>query len=81
MLGLMTRVALRHTGRPLVVPRLLHAAGASLFVAATVRLAASLHGPDARLMALAALLWAAAFAAYAWQFAAALVAPSRPRAR
>ena len=79
MLGLMTRVALRHTGRPLVVPPLLHAAGASLFVAAAVRLAATLHGPDARLVALAALLWAAAFAAYVLQFAAALLAPSRPR--
>ena len=81
MLGLMTRVALRHTGRPLVVPRLLYAAGASLFVAAAARLAATLHGADARLVALAALLWAAAFAAYALQFAAALIAPSRPRAR
>lgn len=81
MLGLMTRVALRHTGRALAVPPLLHAAGASLFAAAALRLAATLDAPDARLVALAALLWAAAFVAYGVQFAAALIAPSRPRGR
>jgi uncharacterized protein involved in response to NO len=79
MLSLMTRVALRHTGRALDVPPLLIAAGALVVAAATLRLAAAVHGLAPQLVALAALLWAAAFAAYLVQFGAVLLAPSLPR--
>lgn len=79
MLSLMTRVSLRHTGRALVVPPLLRVAGVLVFAAAALRLAATVHGLDAWVVALAALLWAAAFVAYLVQFGSVLVAPSRPR--
>ena len=79
MLGLMTRVSVRHTGRPLRVPALLRAAAGLMFTAAALRLAATVHGLDPWTVALAALLWAAAFVAYLLQFAAVLVAPSLPR--
>ncbi len=81
MLSLMTRVALRHTGRALVVPPLLLAAGVLVFVAAVLRLAATMHGLPPQVVALAALLWAAAFVAYLVQFGSVLVEPSLPRER
>lgn len=79
VLGLMTRVSLRHTGRPLDVPGALLAAGALMFAAALIRLAATVHGLGDRAVALAALLWAAAFALYFVRFAAMLLQPSLPR--
>ena len=81
MLSLMTRVALRHTGRALAVPPLLLVAGALVIAAAALRLAATVHGLPPQMVALAALLWAAAFVAYLLQFGAVLVAPSLPRER
>lgn len=79
MLGLMTRVALRHTGRALIVPRSLGLAYGAMLVAVPIRLAADMHGLGAWLAALAALLWAAAFAAFFVRFARTLLAPSLPR--
>lgn len=79
MLGLMTRVSLRHTGRALVVPPLLRAAAVAVFVAALLRLAATVHGLGPAVVTAAALLWAAAFVAYLLRFAAVLVAPSLAR--
>ncbi|GAB3760624.1 NnrS family protein [Ramlibacter monticola] len=79
MLGLMTRVALRHTGRPLVVPVPMRFAYAAMFAAVPVRLAAEIHAlPVAFLVA--ALLWVGAFAVFLLLFARALLAPSLPRA-
>jgi uncharacterized protein involved in response to NO len=80
MLGLMTRVALRHTGRALAAPPLLRAAAVAMFLAAALRLAATVHDLGAWAVAGAALLWAAAFVAYLWRLGAVLVAPSLPRA-
>ena len=80
MLGLMTRVVLRHTGRPLRVPRPMLAAWAMMFAAALLRLAATVHGLGHWAVAVAALLWTAPFAIYLWLFARMLVAPSLPRA-
>jgi uncharacterized protein involved in response to NO len=80
MLSLMTRVSLRHTGRALVVPRLMRAAAWVMFTAAALRLAATVHGLGPQVVALAALLWAAAFVAYLMCFGAVLAAPSLPRA-
>jgi uncharacterized protein involved in response to NO len=78
MIGLMVRVGLRHTGRPLVVPRMLQAAGALMLAAAFARLAVGVHGLGTGVMLVAALAWLAAFAIYLLYFAPILVAPSRP---
>jgi uncharacterized protein involved in response to NO len=80
MLGLMTRVVLRHTGRPLVVPGSLRLAYSILFAAVPIRLAADMPGPWAAWLALmAALLWAGAFSIYFVVFARTLITPSLPR--
>ncbi|MCM2287586.1 MAG: NnrS family protein [Sulfuritalea sp.] len=79
MLGLMTRVSLRHTGRPLVVPRAMLLAYALMFVAALLRLAAGVHGLGNAVIGASALLWAASFALYFMVFARNLVTSSLPR--
>jgi len=80
MLGLMTRVSLRHTGRALMAPRLLRAAAAAMFAAGALRVAAALFGLAPLAVALALGLWATAFVAYLVRFGAVLIAPSLPRA-
>jgi len=80
MLGLMTRVSLRHTGRPLVVPRAMLFAYGALFLAALLRVVAGVGAPDTALIGLATLLWAGAFVIYLLHFAPVLLAPSLPRA-
>jgi uncharacterized protein involved in response to NO len=77
MLGLMTRVSLRHTGRPLGAT--LRAAAVVLFAAAALRLAASVQSLGPWAVTAAAVLWAGAFVAYVARFGAVLVAPSMPR--
>ena len=79
MLGLMTRVSLRHTGRPLVVPRAMLAAYVLMFIAALLRLAAAVNGPGNGIVALAAGLWATSFALYLMVFWKMLTTPSSPR--
>ncbi len=79
MLGLMTRVVLRHTGRPLRVAPSIVVAGAAMFAAALLRLAASVHGLGNGAVAAAALLWALALAIWFLRFAPMLLAPSLPR--
>lgn len=79
MIALMSRVSLRHTGRALVMPAAMQVAGAMLFIAAALRLAAAVHGLAPWVIVLSGLLWAAAFALYFMRFAPVLVAPSLPR--
>ena len=79
MLGLMTRVSLRHTGRPLVVPAAMRLAYWMMFAAALLRLAATVHGLGAWAVALSAVLWGLTFVLYFNQFGAALLRPSLPR--
>jgi uncharacterized protein involved in response to NO len=79
MLSLMTRVALRHTGRPLVVPRAVVAAYALIQVAAALRVGAALAGGGEALIVAAGLAWIASFALYLASFGAILVSPSLPR--
>ncbi len=79
MLGLMTRVSLRHTGRPLVVPLAMRSAYVLMFIAALLRLAATVLGLGSGVVALAAGFWAAAFMLYFIVFWKALVTPSAPR--
>lgn len=79
MLGLMTRVVLRHTGRPVVMPRAIVVAAAAMLAAALLRLAASVHALGNTVVALAALLWTLAFVIWFVRFAPMLLAPSLPR--
>jgi uncharacterized protein involved in response to NO len=79
MLGLMTRVSLRHTGRPLVVPASMKLACGMMFAAALLRLAATVHGLGDWAIALAAVLWGLTFALYFVRFGAILLRPSLPR--
>ncbi|MCO5099996.1 MAG: NnrS family protein [Burkholderiaceae bacterium] len=79
MIGLMTRVVLRHTGRALVVSPVIVAAAAGMFAAALLRLAASVHRWGNVPVALSALLWALAFSAWLVRCAPMLLAPSLPR--
>lgn len=79
MLGLMTRVALRHTGRPLVVGSAIVVAYGLVQAAALLRVAASLAGAGAFWFALSGALWEASFVIYLACFGRILVAPSLPR--
>jgi uncharacterized protein involved in response to NO len=79
MLGLMNRVVLRHTGRPLEVSVPMRIAYLSMFAAAVLRVAAAVFGLGAWAMAVAAILWAAPFVIYLLQYGALLVQPSLPR--
>lgn len=79
MLGLMTRVSLRHTGRPLVVPAAMKLAYGMMFAAALVRLAATVHGLGEWAVALAAVLWGLTFALALASFAPMLIRPSLPQ--
>jgi uncharacterized protein involved in response to NO len=80
MLGLMTRVSLRHTGRPPLVPRAMLVAYGAMFLAAVLRVTAGVGAQHTALIGLATLLWAAAFMLYFMHFAAILLSPSLPRA-
>jgi uncharacterized protein involved in response to NO len=80
MLGLMTRVSLRHTGRPPVVPRAMLVTYGAMFLAALLRVIAGVGAQHTALIGVATLLWAAAFTLYFVHFAAILLSPSLPRA-
>lgn len=78
IIGVMTRVALGHTGRPLELPR--GAAGAYLLIiaAALIRLATALEWlPWRGGVMISTLAWVAAFALFLWLYLPILV---RPRA-
>jgi len=81
MLGLMTRVVLRHTGRPVIVPPAMLVACALMFAAALLRLAAALHALGNWAITLATAAWILPFVIYLALFAHALLMPSLPRAR
>lgn len=78
-IGLMTRVALRHTGRPLHAPVAMQAAFGMVFAASALRLAFSVHGLGEWALAGSALLWAGAFLAYLAVHGPMLLRPSLPR--
>lgn len=77
MLALMTRVVLRHTGRPLVAPRRLPWLLALISLAALLRMLAPLLGVAA--LAAAALLWALAFGGWLALYAPLMWRASLPR--
>jgi uncharacterized protein involved in response to NO len=80
-IGLMTRVALRHTGRPLVASPTMRAAFVMVLAAALLRLAYSVHNLGDWALAASALLWAAALVAYLAVHGPMLWRPSLPRVR
>ena len=80
MLSLMTRVALRHTGRPLVVPGAVVTAYGLIQAAALLRVGAALAGAGSAWIVAAGLAWIGAFALYLASFGAILLSPSLPRA-
>ncbi len=78
-IGLMTRVVLKHTGRPVRADRPMRIAFAMMPIAAVLRIAfAVLHGPE-WLAGASASLWAAAFLIYLFRFGPSLVRVSLPR--
>ncbi len=79
MLGLMTRVVLRHTGWPMRVAPALRSALFMLLAAALLRLAYTVHQLGEWALAAASALWAAAFVLYLVHYAKLLVRPSLPR--
>ncbi len=79
MLGLMTRVSQRHTGRALEMPPAMMLACAAMFLAATLRVVAGVGAGNTALIGLATLLWAAAFVIYLLCYARILMLPSLPR--
>jgi uncharacterized protein involved in response to NO len=79
MLALMPRVALRHTGRALVLHPALAIACVAMSVAALLRLAVALAGWGTWAIVAAAGLWIASFAAYLAIHGPMLVRRSLPR--
>lgn len=79
MLGLMTRVVLRHTGRPLKVVPILLNCYRLMFVAALLRVLVALFNLDYQLMVLSALLWAIPFLLFLKLHGGMLLKPSLPR--
>lgn len=78
-IGLMTRVALRHTGRPLRAGGPMQAAFVLVFGGALLRLAYSVLGAGEWALAASALAWAAALVVYLVIHGPMLVRPSLPR--
>ena len=79
MIGLMTRVALRHTGRPVALSGAIVAAHVLVQAAALVRVGAAIAGGGDAWVVAAGLGWVAAFAIYLARFGPILVRPSLPR--
>ncbi len=79
MLGLMTRVALYHTGRALALPRAIVVAYALMFAATVLRVAVTLLDLGRGAVIGSALLWTAPFLIYLALFGRMLLQPSMPR--
>lgn len=79
MLSLITRVALRHTGRRLVPAKAMIGAFAMMFLAAIVRVAVTLGLLPGDWLPISALIWWGAFLLYLIFHGAFLLQPSLPR--
>ncbi len=80
IIGMLTRTALGHLGRGLVLDRSMHASYAMVLGAVVLRLGALLPvAVSGALLQAAALAWAGAFGAYLWRFAPWLVRPRADR--
>ncbi len=78
-IGLMTRVALRHTGRPLQASQAMQLAFLMVLAAALLRLAYSVHELGEWALAVSALLWGAAFLVFLALHGPMLLRPSLAR--
>jgi uncharacterized protein involved in response to NO len=78
-ISLMTRVALKHTGRPLHLPPIVVIGFACMGLAALGRVTAALLPQGEAVLAAAALLWIIAIGIYLWRHGACLVLPSLPK--
>jgi uncharacterized protein involved in response to NO len=78
-ISLMTRVALRHTGRPLIPHKLMVSAFIIIIVAAVTRISVSLFELNHAVLILSAILWSVPFLLYAGLYGRILLSPSLPR--
>lgn len=78
-IGLMTRVALRHTGRTLAAPLPMVIAFVMVLAASLLRLAYSMHDLGQWALGASAVLWAGAFVTYLVIHGPMLLRPSLPR--
>lgn len=83
IIGMVTRTALGHLGRPLKLDASMRASYLTLIIATALRLAAlPATGPtNLWLLRLAAVFWIATFALYLWRFAPMLIRPRPDAAR
>lgn len=76
IIGMVTRTALGHTGRPLVTDRTMRTSYWLILIAVALRLAALANTPaTAVLLNLAGATWIASLALYLWQFTPILIRP------
>ena len=78
-IGLMNRVVLRHTGRPVRSPPAMQLAFVAMFAAAVLRLAWAVDAVGEAALVGSAILWSAAFATWLALYGAMLFRPSLPR--
>lgn len=78
-IGLMNRVVLRHTGRPVRAPPAMQVAFLMVLAAALLRLAWAVHAFDDRALIASAVLWSAGFVTWLLLYGSMLVRPSLPR--
>ena len=78
IIGMVTRTALGHTGRPLATDRTIRTSYWLLLVAVALRLASIANTPaTATLLYLAGAAWIASLALYLWQFTPILIRPRK----
>ncbi len=76
IIGMVTRTALGHTGRPLATDRTIRTSYWLMLIAVTLRLVAIANTPaTATLLHLAGAAWVASLALYLWQFTPILIRP------
>ncbi len=78
IIGMVTRTALGHTGRPLAADRSIRSSYWLMLIAVALRLAAIANKPaTATLLHLAGAAWVASLALYLWQFTPILIRPRK----
>jgi uncharacterized protein involved in response to NO len=78
IIGMVTRTALGHTGRPLATDRTMRTSYWLMIIAVALRLAAITTTPlSPMLLNLAGAVWIASLALYLWQFAPILIRPRK----
>ena len=78
VIGIITRVALKHTGRPLHPPKAM-VAGFLIMAAASIMRFIAAETQQAAAIGASSLLWSVPFLAFLWAHGRTLIAPSLPR--